>query len=144
VTREALHDAFDAFRRERDELLAKDDPSMAQYLERRLAEHVESASARAMAAVWSSDDVPLEELHRDASALARGFAAGGAEGADVRAARPDVEGALVRALLSVLAARMRAHAEAVRAREEGADGGGRARELAAWLSRFAPPARQVE
>jgi GTP-binding protein EngB required for normal cell division len=144
LTRDALREAFDAFRRERGELLAKNDPSMAQYLERRLAEHVESAAGRAMAEAWSrasspssaptsERDAPLDDLHLDATAIARGLSAGGPDVVDVRADRPDAEGPAVRAILSVLAARLRVRADDARAREETIDDGARARELAALV-----------
>jgi len=110
--RNDLREALDAFRRERDELAAKDHPSMVPYLERRLSEHVEVAAGRTIAGVLSAEGVSisLDEIALDASAIARGFAAGGidvVEGKKAARARGDVEGPLVRALLRTVAARLR-------------------------------------
>jgi hypothetical protein len=95
-----------------------------------------------MAEAWSrvglaSDDAPLDDLHHDAAAIARGLSAGGPDVVDVRADRPDAEGPAVRAVLSVLAARLRVCADDERAREETVDDGARARELAALVASLA-------
>jgi GTP-binding protein EngB required for normal cell division len=154
AVRDELRTAIDAFRRERDELLAKDDPTMLGYLDRRLAEHLEPAVARAMAAALSrtapdpASSQTLDDLWLDAAALARGFAAAGADTVEslptstegVRAGkrrRPDVEGGLVRALLGILAARLRA--KAVRPGHEPDPVSARARELGALVVLLAPP-----
>lgn len=140
-----LRDALDAFRRERDELAAKDHPTMAPYLERRLVEHVEVSAGRTIAGVLSLGEgaggsLPLDEIAHDASTLARGFAAGGidvVEGKKAVRARGDVEGPLVRALLRTVASRLRA------ASEKAGDATNvtlpRARELAAFADVLAPP-----
>ena len=146
AVRDELRNAIDAFRRERDELLAKDDPSMAPYLERRLAEHVEAAAGRAMASALRqardgapTDAIALDEIVLDASAVSRGFAAGGPGVVDANVGghvRGDVEGGVVRAVLSVLAARMRAHA--TRPVDDEGAGSSRARELGAMVDMLAP------
>lgn len=141
VTRDELRAAFEAFRKERDELLAKDEPSMAAYLDRRLAEMLEQASGRAMARLVDTELLPLGEMALDAGALARGYAATGAASADGHApgrrARGDVEGGIVRALLQCVAARLRARASIVD--ESVVSSLPRARELAALATTLAPP-----
>lgn len=145
--RSDLRDALDAFRRERDELAAKDHPSMAPYLERRLVELVEAAAGRTIAGVLSAEAtpglaLPLDEIALDASAIARGFAAGGidvAEGKRAGRVAGDVEGPLVRALLRTMASRLRARGQ--RRPEDDAPTLPRARELAAFAEVLAPPPR---
>jgi len=154
AVRDELRSAFDAFRRERDELLAKDDPTMAGYLDRRLAEHLEPAVGRAMAAALTrttqdaATPQTLDDLWLDAAALARGFAAAGADTVEAlpgssdavrtkKGRRPDVEGGLVRALLGILSARLRA--KAIRPANEPDAVSARARELASLVALLAPP-----
>ncbi|MBI2390661.1 MAG: dynamin family protein [Deltaproteobacteria bacterium] len=152
--RNDLREALDAFRRERDELAAREHPSMAPYLERRLVEHLEAAAGRTIAGVLSAEGTayPLDEIALDASAIARGFAAGGpsilfegvVEGKRAGRVRGDVEGPLVRALLRTVAARLRAAGQ----RRPRLAGGGddettlpRVRELGAMAEVLAPPPR---
>lgn len=140
--RNDLREALDAFRRERDELAAKDHPTMAPYLERRLVEHVEVASGRTIAGVLTAEGaaIPLGEIALDASAIARGFAAGGidvVEGRKAGRGRGDVEGPLVRALLRTVAARLRTAGE--KAPDDAAATLPRARELGALADVLAPP-----
>ncbi len=141
AVRDELRAAIDAFRRERDELLAKDEPSMAPYLERRLGEHVETSAARAMASALSATgapagdgSLPLDELWTFAAALGRGFSAGGVAAVDVPRAG-DLEGGLVRALLGVLSQRLRSRATREVTAVDGAPA--RARELSALLAALA-------
>lgn len=140
--RNDLREALDAFRRERDELAAKDHPSMAPYLERRLVEHLEVAAGRTIAGVFAVENVPvaLDQIALDASSIARGFAAGGidvVEGKKAARGRGDVEGPLVRALLRAVAARLRTAGE--RPSDDAASTLPRARELSALLEVLAPP-----
>lgn len=131
AVRDELRTALDAFRRERDELALRDHPSNAAYLERRLVEHVETAAGRAVATALAQEpNAPSpDEIALDTSAVARGFAAGGVDmigddGAaqervhtpfgDVPLGRPvrprvrgDLEGPLVRAVLTTVATRLR-------------------------------------
>lgn len=142
--RNDLREALDAFRRERDELAGKDHPSMEPYLERRLVEHLEAAAGRTIAGVLSVERVslPLDTIALDASAIARGFAAGGldvVEGKRAGRARGDVEGPLVRALLRTMAARLRRSGE--QRPEDDAATLPRARELAAFAEVLAYPPR---
>lgn len=150
--RNDLREALDAFRRERDELAAKDHPTMAPYLERRLVEHLEVACGRTIAGVLSHEartsmaplgsgaSLPLDEIALDASSIARGFAAGGidvVEGKKAGHARGDVEGPLVRALLRTIAARLRSAGQ--KSADDAAATLPRARELAAFAEVLAPP-----
>ena len=137
-----LRDALDAFRRERDELAAKDHPTMAPYLERRLIEHLEVSAGRTIAGVLSAEggSLPLDEIAHDASTIARGFAAGGidvVEGKKAGRARGDVEGPLVRALLRTVAGRLRATSE--KAADSATATLPRARELSVFAEVLAPP-----
>jgi len=142
--RNDLREALDAFRRERDELAAKDHPSMAPYLERRLVEHLEAAGGRTIAGVLAIEGatVPLDDIALDASAIARGFAAGGidvVEGKRAGRVRGDVEGPLVRALLRTMAARLRTRGQ--RRADDDTPTLPRTRELAAFTEVLAPPPR---
>jgi GTP-binding protein EngB required for normal cell division len=158
VARDAVRDALEGYRRERDELLAADDDAMSGYLDRRLLEHVEAGVGRALAEVnallgdAAREAYPSDErLAVDAAAIARGLVAaghhaldgqrpssGGGLGGPARAKLPvDVEGGLVRAVLAVLAARLRALAAPSDA--DAAPGLPRAREIAALAEVLAPP-----
>ena len=117
---------------------------MIPYLERRLTEHVEAAAGSTIAGVLSAAgiSISLDEIALDASAIARGFAAGGVDVVEGRAhklgrARGDVEGPLVRALLRTVAARLRTAGQ--RRHEDDGATLPRARELTAARDVLAPP-----
>ncbi|MGZ3454336.1 MAG: dynamin family protein [Polyangiales bacterium] len=140
MVRDELRQAMDAFRRERDELALKEHPSLAPYLERRLVELLEVAAGRAIATATSRsadrERPELEAIALDATAVARGFAAAGPDlGGPKQKPRGDVEGPLVRAILSVVANRLRA---ASQASFSGTSTLPRARELGAFHAVLAP------
>jgi GTP-binding protein EngB required for normal cell division len=136
IVRDELRNAIDAFRRERDELAMKDHPATAPYLERRLVELLEVAAGRAVATATAKSNQSRDALGAialDATAVARGFAAGSP---DLRSNhRGDVEGPLVRAVLSVVANRLRMTSQAT---FSGVSTLPRARELAAFHAVLAP------
>jgi hypothetical protein len=138
IVRDELRNAIDAFRRERDELAMNEHPSMAPYLERRLVELLEVAAGRAVAiATAKSSSGALEAIALDATAVARGFAAASPDlgGKQRPIPRGDVEGPLVRAILSVVANRLRMTSQAT---FSGVSTLPRARELAALHAVLAP------
>jgi GTP-binding protein EngB required for normal cell division len=139
--REELRLAIEGFRSERAELAARDHPSMRSYLERRLAELLAQAGGRAIATALDLPSTLLDRVALDAEAVARGFAAGGPEVAEPRAdrARADATGPLVRALLAVVGARLRAAIPPADEADVGGPLAGRARELAALEERLARP-----
>jgi hypothetical protein len=146
TARDAVRDAIDGYVRERDELLARDHAAMAAYLDRRLQEHVEAGAGRALGEVTTvlardrRERFPADDaLAIDATAIARGFVSAGHRAVDERLSRAsnDVEGGLVRAVLSVLAARLRTLAAP--GESEAAAALPRAREIAALAAVLAAP-----